>query len=489
VHGSERRKPTRVEKEPAPERREPAPLRQERAPEGKETARNPKEPGSELRSPGTERKELAPLEREPAPERSDPAPLRQERAPEGNETVGKRKEPPPLREEDAAEGRTRVPIAEEPRSDGRDPVTAREEPGPWAQAGPIHLRKPGSEATSHAIRWHGKGRTHRSRCMRPCASTCHVRPRCRVPNEDPTEFSRAGSRGTGDACCGRMRRAHPISTRFAGLAVGTLLLVACSAAIQPGTSTHGGSVASPSDGGASAYCAGLPVPQATQICPDGSFASGAYVFQNNQCVLTYSCPATPAPTPVPPICNFALPSVCEVCSSGETVCAHYAIQNGMCFTEICPPTASPPSAGCFPGAPCTPGSGCGGGSTNGCLTSCSCDPTGVLQCTSDCDASVPPTPIDAGAPCIPGPLQQSTLGGLPNWPCFQSACPAESAACDNDCQCNNDVVAALQCVPTASAATCFSPLVSSSNPAETAFLMCLITNMAKCGASPDGGSG
>jgi len=149
-----------------------------------------------------------------------------------------------------------------------------------------------------------------------------------------------------------------------------------------------------------------------------------------------SVPVPPPPTPVPPTCNFPLPDICEVCPSGETECAHYAIQNGQCVTEICPPESPPPPPtpmGCTQGASCPLNSGCGGGPTalGACTTSCLCDPTGHLQCTTTC----PPPPIappcaQQGATCTPG-----TGCG--------TAEPAGFYGCETSCNC--DATGHFQC--------------------------------------------
>jgi hypothetical protein len=258
--------------------------------------------------------------------------------------------------------------------------------------------------------------------------------------------------------------------------------VACSGAVIPlppdrGTSGDGGSSGSSSGAGSSSGppsssgsgsssgstgpdCSALPVPSIAQVCPDGSYASGAYVAEGNQCVLTFSCPpvsppSPPSTTPVPPVCNFALPNICEVCSNGETVCAHYAIINGVCVTEICPPGSSPPPSpppypyppppppppppptnGCGPGVACQQGEGCGTAvpaGSNQCGVSCMCDYTGYFVCTKSCPGPGPgpvpgPTGCTQGAPCAPN----SGCGG------------SSSGGCSTSCSC--DATGYLQCV-------------------------------------------
>jgi len=99
--------------------------------------------------------------------------------------------------------------------------------------------------------------------------------------------------------------------------------------------------------------------------------------------------------------------------------------------------------------------------------------------------------MDSGKACSPADASAETIvTGSPAWDCQQVQCKTELTACAADCQCNNDILAALQClVPDSSVgaqSTCFGPVLSSSNPPDTMALTCLSAHQSMCNGGTDG---
>jgi hypothetical protein len=151
-------------------------------------------------------------------------------------------------------------------------------------------------------------------------------------------------------------------------------------------------------------CSLQAFPPVTQICPDGSIAASQIVQQGNYCVLELSCPVTPTPVPT----------------------------------------------GCTQGAVCPPGSGCGsaGGGPNACTTTCNCDATGHMQCSTQCP--VPPQPVcgpgyacnglgmqckNATGPSIDGCVLYCTCESNGEYVCNSCGAPVPATGCSQWAQC------------------------------------------------------
>jgi len=98
-----------------------------------------------------------------------------------------------------------------------------------------------------------------------------------------------------------------------------------------------------------------------------------------------------------------------------------------------------------------------------------------------------PSMMDAVTPCTPisDASVATIMTGSSSWNCLEAMCGPSLTACAADCTCNNDVLTALACTAADGGVdTCFGPIISSSNPPDTAVLSCLSTNMAACGVAP-----
>jgi len=123
------------------------------------------------------------------------------------------------------------------------------------------------------------------------------------------------------------------------------------------------------------------------------------------------------------------------------------------------------------------------------------------------DTSTPPppgdtgTPEDTGTPCTAmfGDASAATIvtplvPGEASWTCLESACGPSLTACAADCTCNNDILGALSCLAPPDGgmlATCFGPVLSSSNATDIAVLGCLQMHMGACmgdGGTTEGGT-
>jgi hypothetical protein len=97
--------------------------------------------------------------------------------------------------------------------------------------------------------------------------------------------------------------------------------------------------------------------------------------------------------------------------------------------------------------------------------------------------------MDAAKPCTPASDASAAtiMTGSPSWDCQEVQCKTELTACAADCQCNNDILAALQClVPDSSVgaqSTCFGPVSGSSNPPDVTALTCLAQHQTMCNAA------
>jgi hypothetical protein len=96
------------------------------------------------------------------------------------------------------------------------------------------------------------------------------------------------------------------------------------------------------------------------------------------------------------------------------------------------------------------------------------------------------TPLfDASAATIATPI----VPGEASWTCLETACASTLQPCAADCTCNNDILTALSCLAPPDGgmlATCFGPVLSSTNATDIAVLGCLQMNMGAC--MGDGGA-
>jgi hypothetical protein len=111
------------------------------------------------------------------------------------------------------------------------------------------------------------------------------------------------------------------------------------------------------------------------------------------------------------------------------------------------------------------------------------------------DTSTPPADTgsteDAGgeaAACVTLDASAETIAAGATWACFQTMCTTSLTACAADCQCNSDVLGALECIASdaGSNITCFGSVAGSSNAADIAFLGCLSSMESACMVSDSG---
>ncbi len=190
---------------------------------------------------------------------------------------------------------------------------------------------------------------------------------------------------------------------LAGLSLG------CMGRVEPGEGGGGppssGSGSSSSSSGGSGSSSG----PATSSGGSSSSSGGLTSSSSSSGGPTSSSSSSGAPSPGDPNCSeLAVPNLARVCPDGTSVGGQYILSNHECVLEFpCPA----PSGGCSQGASCSPGSGCGGGSSGangnpGCETSCMCDGTGHLQCSTTCSAPV----CSQGAACSLGESCGTSVG-------------------------------------------------------------------------------
>jgi hypothetical protein len=113
------------------------------------------------------------------------------------------------------------------------------------------------------------------------------------------------------------------------------------------------------------------------------------------------------------------------------------------------------------------------------------------------EASTPPEdtgapPAEAAGPCTPiSDASAATIKtGSALWDCYEAKCGPSLTACAADCNCNNDVLKALNCVATdaGSGTTCFGMYVTG-GMLDTNVVQCLVSNAACMTATAgDGGT-
>ena len=75
------------------------------------------------------------------------------------------------------------------------------------------------------------------------------------------------------------------------------------------------------------------------------------------------------------------------------------------------------------------------------------------------------------------------------WGCAAKGCASQLSACEADCPCHTAVAQALECVSNGgSALPCFMPILSTSDPALSAFGTCLLQASGECNCSLNPGS-
>jgi hypothetical protein len=133
----------------------------------------------------------------------------------------------------------------------------------------------------------------------------------------------------------------------------------------------------------------------------------------------------------------------------------------------------------------------------GCSSSSSGSPPAGDDASTATDA--PATTPDTGTedapatPCTPvsDASAATIVTGSPSWDCYESKCTTSLTACGADCECNNAILTALNCIAMDAGTTtaCFGPVSSSAEPATTAVLTCLLANSTCMSATGDGGTG
>ncbi len=104
------------------------------------------------------------------------------------------------------------------------------------------------------------------------------------------------------------------------------------------------------------------------------------------------------------------------------------------------------------------------------------------------------TGSDAPAtPCAPiSDASAATIAtGSPLWDCYEAMCGTSLKACAADCNCNNQVLEALNCVATdaGTGTTCFGTVAATTTDPQGTLTMCLVANAACMNAGMgDGGT-
>jgi hypothetical protein len=133
----------------------------------------------------------------------------------------------------------------------------------------------------------------------------------------------------------------------------------------------------------------------------------------------------------------------------------------------------------------------------GCSSSSSPSPASGDDASTMTDA--PTTTPDTGTedapatPCtaISDASAATLVTGEPTWPCYESKCTTSLTACAADCNCNNQVLTALNCIASdaGSATTCFMPVSAILTKPQSDVIACLVANSACMSAKADGGAG
>ena len=133
----------------------------------------------------------------------------------------------------------------------------------------------------------------------------------------------------------------------------------------------------------------------------------------------------------------------------------------------------------------------------GCSSSSSGSPAASDDASTMSDS--PTTTPDTGTedapatPCTPvsDASAATIVTGSASWDCYESKCTTSLTACGADCECNNAILTALNCIAMDAGTTtaCFGPVSMSSAPTTAAVLTCLLANAQCMNPGGDGGTG